>query len=135
MGIPAGLERTEQAKSALLLAGMGEHSAAVPLHTQQVTSFYFYGRCFSFDLWLAVTYNASSTLSDSLPPGCEFGQADMQKLVPKEEKPGGSSTVATGFGARKNGNFTFNFIALKKPPFSKTDMSVTPVTCLHRVRY
>ena len=22
----------------------------------------------------------------SLPPGCEFGQADMQKLVPKEEK-------------------------------------------------
>lgn len=54
----------------------------------------------------AVSYNASSIVSDSLPPGCEFGQADMQKLVPKEEKPGGSSAVTTGFGARKNGNFT-----------------------------
>lgn len=82
-----------------------------------------------------MTYNASSAVSDSLPPGCEFGQADMQKLVPKEEKPGGSSTVTTGFGARKNGNFTFNFVDLKNHPFPKTDVSITPVTCLQCVRY
>lgn len=136
MGIPAGLERTEQAQSALLLPGVGEHSAAVPLHTQQVTSFYLCGRRSNFDLRFAVTYNASSPVPDSLPPGCEFGQADMQKLVPKEEKPGGSSTVTTGFGARKNGHCTFNFVDLKPPsPFPKREVSITPVTCLLFVGY
>lgn len=39
----------------------------------------------------------------SLPPGCEFGQADMQKLVPKEEKP--SSSAATS-GGRRTGKKT-----------------------------
>lgn len=66
-------------------------------------------------------------MSDSLPPGCEFGQADMQKLVPKEEKPGSSSTVTTGFGARKNGNFSFNFVALKKLGFPK--MEAVKIVC------
>lgn len=37
----------------------------------------------------------------SLPPGCEFGQADMQKLVPKEEKPSSSGTASAG---RRTGN-------------------------------
>lgn len=39
----------------------------------------------------------------SLPPGCEFGQADMQKLVPKEEKP--SNSAATS-GGRRTGKKT-----------------------------
>lgn len=43
-------------------------------------------------------------VSNSLPPGCEFGQADMQKLVPKEEKPSGSNVAATASGSRRAGN-------------------------------
>lgn len=39
----------------------------------------------------------------SLPPGCEFGQADMQKLVPKEEKP---SNSAANSGGRRTGKKT-----------------------------
>ncbi|CAG07441.1 unnamed protein product [Tetraodon nigroviridis] len=39
-----------------------------------------------------------------LPPGCEFGQADMQKLVPKEEKPSSSTPAPAGFGAKRTGN-------------------------------
>lgn len=35
----------------------------------------------------------------SLPSGCEFGQADMQKLVPKEEKTTPNATQ----GAKKAG--------------------------------
>lgn len=45
-----------------------------------------------------------SNFSKSLPPGCEFGQADMQKLVPKEEKPSGSTAAPAVFGAKKTGN-------------------------------
>ncbi|XP_028307790.1 E3 ubiquitin-protein ligase HUWE1 isoform X7 [Gouania willdenowi] len=37
----------------------------------------------------------------SLPPGCEFGQADMQKLVPKEEKPSGSAAATPASGSRR----------------------------------
>lgn len=44
------------------------------------------------------------TLSKSLPPGCEFGQADMQKLVPKEEKPSSSTPAPAVFGAKRNGS-------------------------------
>lgn len=41
----------------------------------------------------------------SLPPGCEFGQADMQKLVPKEEKaapspPQGGKRAGRFWGGR-----------------------------------
>ena len=41
-------------------------------------------------------YNPSS-----LPPGCEFGQADMQKLVPKEEKTAPSPPQGGGKRAGK----------------------------------
>lgn len=30
----------------------------------------------------------------------------MQKLVPKEEKPSGSTAVTAGFGSRRTGNIT-----------------------------
>lgn len=42
--------------------------------------------------------------ASSLPPGCEFGQADMQKLVPKEEKPSGSTSTTTASSSRRTGN-------------------------------
>lgn len=35
---------------------------------------------------LLVVMGLQSFCACSLPSGCEFGQADMQKLVPKEEK-------------------------------------------------
>uniref|UniRef100_A0A3B3WWL6 E3 ubiquitin-protein ligase HUWE1 n=1 Tax=Poecilia mexicana TaxID=48701 RepID=A0A3B3WWL6_9TELE len=42
-------------------------------------------------LYCSLVWESTVLLSlctpNSLPPGCEFGQADMQKLVPKEEKP------------------------------------------------
>ncbi|XP_074873486.1 E3 ubiquitin-protein ligase HUWE1 isoform X2 [Carettochelys insculpta] len=41
-------------------------------------------------LYCSLVWESTVLLSlctpNSLPPGCEFGQADMQKLVPKEEK-------------------------------------------------
>ncbi|KAB5546135.1 hypothetical protein PHYPO_G00068640 [Pangasianodon hypophthalmus] len=53
-------------------------------------------------LYCSLVWESTVLLSlctpNSLPPGCEFGQADMQKLVPKEEKP--SSSAATSGGRR-----------------------------------
>lgn len=74
---------------------MGEHSFVVSLHSQQV------GLKFSH---LRLNCTFVSTLNNvfyfnSLPPGCEFGQADMQKLVPKEERPSGT----TASGSRRTG--------------------------------
>ncbi|XP_031421594.1 E3 ubiquitin-protein ligase HUWE1 [Clupea harengus] len=50
-------------------------------------------------LYCSLVWESTVLLSlctpNSLPPGCEFGQADMQKLVPKEEKPSGSSTASS----------------------------------------
>uniref|UniRef100_A0A7N8WS29 E3 ubiquitin-protein ligase HUWE1 n=1 Tax=Mastacembelus armatus TaxID=205130 RepID=A0A7N8WS29_9TELE len=46
-------------------------------------------------LYCSLVWESTVLLSlctpNSLPPGCEFGQADMQKLVPKEEKPSAES--------------------------------------------
>lgn len=53
---------------------------------------------------MSVILKQCSDFSKSLPPGCEFGQADMQKLVPKEEKPSGSTAAPAVFGAKKTGN-------------------------------
>ncbi|XP_014635205.1 PREDICTED: E3 ubiquitin-protein ligase HUWE1 isoform X5 [Ceratotherium simum simum] len=43
-------------------------------------------------LYCSLVWESTVLLSlctpNSLPPGCEFGQADMQKLVPKDEKAG-----------------------------------------------
>ncbi|XP_029689696.1 E3 ubiquitin-protein ligase HUWE1 isoform X5 [Takifugu rubripes] len=56
-------------------------------------------------LYCSLVWESTVLLSlctpNSLPPGCEFGQADMQKLVPKEEKPSGSTAAPTVFGAKK----------------------------------
>uniref|UniRef100_A0A4W4G0E8 E3 ubiquitin-protein ligase HUWE1 n=1 Tax=Electrophorus electricus TaxID=8005 RepID=A0A4W4G0E8_ELEEL len=53
-------------------------------------------------LYCSLVWESTVLLSlctpNSLPPGCEFGQADMQKLVPKEEKP--PSGAATSGGRR-----------------------------------
>uniref|UniRef100_A0A671TAI7 E3 ubiquitin-protein ligase HUWE1 n=1 Tax=Sinocyclocheilus anshuiensis TaxID=1608454 RepID=A0A671TAI7_9TELE len=42
-------------------------------------------------LYCSLVWESTVLLSlctpNSLPPGCEFGQADMQKLVPKDDKP------------------------------------------------
>uniref|UniRef100_A0A8B9HQK7 E3 ubiquitin-protein ligase HUWE1 n=1 Tax=Astyanax mexicanus TaxID=7994 RepID=A0A8B9HQK7_ASTMX len=50
-------------------------------------------------LYCSLVWESTVLLSlctpNSLPPGCEFGQADMQKLVPKEEKLS-SSAAASG---------------------------------------
>ncbi|XP_072512415.1 E3 ubiquitin-protein ligase HUWE1 isoform X7 [Salminus brasiliensis] len=50
-------------------------------------------------LYCSLVWESTVLLSlctpNSLPPGCEFGQADMQKLVPKEEKIS-SSAAASG---------------------------------------
>uniref|UniRef100_A0AAZ3Q913 E3 ubiquitin-protein ligase HUWE1 n=1 Tax=Oncorhynchus tshawytscha TaxID=74940 RepID=A0AAZ3Q913_ONCTS len=55
-------------------------------------------------LYCSLVWESTVLLSlctpNSLPPGCEFGQADMQKLVPKEDKPSGSTT-ATASGSRR----------------------------------
>ncbi|XP_039631653.1 E3 ubiquitin-protein ligase HUWE1 isoform X3 [Polypterus senegalus] len=49
-------------------------------------------------LYCSLVWESTVLLSlctpNSLPPGCEFGQADMQKLVPKEEK--GMTVAASG---------------------------------------
>nr|XP_055043826.1 E3 ubiquitin-protein ligase HUWE1 isoform X10 [Misgurnus anguillicaudatus] len=51
-------------------------------------------------LYCSLVWESTVLLSlctpNSLPPGCEFGQADMQKLVPKEDKPSSSTTAAAG---------------------------------------
>ncbi|XP_060794475.1 E3 ubiquitin-protein ligase HUWE1 isoform X2 [Neoarius graeffei] len=51
-------------------------------------------------LYCSLVWESTVLLSlctpNSLPPGCEFGQADMQKLVPKEEKPSSSATISGG---------------------------------------
>uniref|UniRef100_A0A3Q2Q442 E3 ubiquitin-protein ligase HUWE1 n=1 Tax=Fundulus heteroclitus TaxID=8078 RepID=A0A3Q2Q442_FUNHE len=56
-------------------------------------------------LYCSLVWESTVLLSlctpNSLPPGCEFGQADMQKLVPKEEKPSGTSTTTTASGSRR----------------------------------
>ncbi|XP_051961197.1 E3 ubiquitin-protein ligase HUWE1-like isoform X7 [Xyrauchen texanus] len=53
-------------------------------------------------LYCSLVWESTVLLSlctpNSLPPGCEFGQADMQKLVPKEDKP--SSSIAAAAGRR-----------------------------------
>ncbi|XP_017342507.1 E3 ubiquitin-protein ligase HUWE1 isoform X3 [Ictalurus punctatus] len=58
-------------------------------------------------LYCSLVWESTVLLSlctpNSLPPGCEFGQADMQKLVPKEEKP---SSGATTSGGRRTGKKT-----------------------------
>uniref|UniRef100_A0AAX7V5M1 HECT-type E3 ubiquitin transferase n=1 Tax=Astatotilapia calliptera TaxID=8154 RepID=A0AAX7V5M1_ASTCA len=50
-------------------------------------------------LYCSLVWESTVLLSlctpNSLPPGCEFGQADMQKLVPKEEKPSGNTTASS----------------------------------------
>ncbi|XP_016529138.1 E3 ubiquitin-protein ligase HUWE1 isoform X13 [Poecilia formosa] len=55
-------------------------------------------------LYCSLVWESTVLLSlctpNSLPPGCEFGQADMQKLVPKEEKPSGTSATAAS-GSRR----------------------------------
>ncbi|XP_043968111.1 E3 ubiquitin-protein ligase HUWE1 [Gambusia affinis] len=55
-------------------------------------------------LYCSLVWESTVLLSlctpNSLPPGCEFGQADMQKLVPKEEKPSGTSATAVS-GSRR----------------------------------
>ncbi|KAL2104073.1 hypothetical protein ACEWY4_000941 [Coilia grayii] len=55
-------------------------------------------------LYCSLVWESTVLLSlctpNSLPPGCEFGQADMQKLVPKEEKPSGSSSSTTSTSRR-----------------------------------
>uniref|UniRef100_A0A8C4SA71 E3 ubiquitin-protein ligase HUWE1 n=1 Tax=Erpetoichthys calabaricus TaxID=27687 RepID=A0A8C4SA71_ERPCA len=60
-------------------------------------------------LYCSLVWESTVLLSlctpNSLPPGCEFGQADMQKLVPKEEK---GMTVAAS-GVRKPGLSIFTF--------------------------
>ncbi|XP_056278229.1 E3 ubiquitin-protein ligase HUWE1 isoform X8 [Pseudoliparis swirei] len=56
-------------------------------------------------LYCSLVWESTVLLSlctpNSLPPGCEFGQADMQKLVPKEEKPSGSTAATTSSGSRR----------------------------------
>ncbi|XP_053704827.1 E3 ubiquitin-protein ligase HUWE1 isoform X12 [Synchiropus splendidus] len=56
-------------------------------------------------LYCSLVWESTVLLSlctpNSLPPGCEFGQADMQKLVPKEEKLSGSNTSSSSSGSRK----------------------------------
>ncbi|XP_019114808.2 E3 ubiquitin-protein ligase HUWE1 isoform X10 [Larimichthys crocea] len=56
-------------------------------------------------LYCSLVWESTVLLSlctpNSLPPGCEFGQADMQKLVPKEEKPSGSTATTTASGSRR----------------------------------
>ncbi|XP_061759409.1 E3 ubiquitin-protein ligase HUWE1 isoform X10 [Nerophis ophidion] len=56
-------------------------------------------------LYCSLVWESTVLLSlctpNSLPPGCEFGQADMQKLLPKEEKPSSSAATATASGSRR----------------------------------
>uniref|UniRef100_A0AAV2LYL5 E3 ubiquitin-protein ligase HUWE1 n=1 Tax=Knipowitschia caucasica TaxID=637954 RepID=A0AAV2LYL5_KNICA len=57
-------------------------------------------------LYCSLVWESTVLLSlctpNSLPPGCEFGQADMQKLVPKEEKPSSTTTTAMASASKRN---------------------------------
>uniref|UniRef100_A0A3Q1KBD0 E3 ubiquitin-protein ligase HUWE1 n=1 Tax=Anabas testudineus TaxID=64144 RepID=A0A3Q1KBD0_ANATE len=57
-------------------------------------------------LYCSLVWESTVLLSlctpNSLPPGCEFGQADMQKLVPKDEKPSSSTAATSASGSRRN---------------------------------
>ncbi|XP_069501404.1 E3 ubiquitin-protein ligase HUWE1 isoform X3 [Ambystoma mexicanum] len=50
-------------------------------------------------LYCSLVWESTVLLSlctpNSLPSGCEFGQLDMQKLVPKEEKPASNTLLGT----------------------------------------
>ncbi|XP_036389844.1 E3 ubiquitin-protein ligase HUWE1 [Megalops cyprinoides] len=56
-------------------------------------------------LYCSLVWESTVLLSlctpNSLPQGCEFGQADMQKLVPKEERPAGSTAAPAAPGVRR----------------------------------
>eukprot|EP00061_Rhincodon_typus_P014683 g41867.t1 len=56
-------------------------------------------------LYCSLVWESTVLLSlctpNSLPAGCEFGQADMQKLVPKEDKPATAATPGTSTGAKR----------------------------------
>uniref|UniRef100_A0A667ZXG7 E3 ubiquitin-protein ligase HUWE1 n=1 Tax=Myripristis murdjan TaxID=586833 RepID=A0A667ZXG7_9TELE len=58
-------------------------------------------------LYCSLVWESTVLLSlctpNSLPPGCEFGQADMQKLVPKEEKPSGTESEAVSVDSSAGG--------------------------------
>uniref|UniRef100_A0A7N9B172 E3 ubiquitin-protein ligase HUWE1 n=1 Tax=Mastacembelus armatus TaxID=205130 RepID=A0A7N9B172_9TELE len=58
-------------------------------------------------LYCSLVWESTVLLSlctpNSLPPGCEFGQADMQKLVPKEEKPSGTESEAISVDSSAGG--------------------------------
>uniref|UniRef100_A0A8C5AFK1 E3 ubiquitin-protein ligase HUWE1 n=1 Tax=Gadus morhua TaxID=8049 RepID=A0A8C5AFK1_GADMO len=58
-------------------------------------------------LYCSLVWESTVLLSlctpNSLPPGCEFGQADMQKLVPKEEKPSGTESEAVAVDSSAGG--------------------------------
>ncbi|KAG5838248.1 hypothetical protein ANANG_G00221770 [Anguilla anguilla] len=58
-------------------------------------------------LYCSLVWESTVLLSlctpNSLPPGCEFGQADMLKLVPKEERPAGSTAPPAAPGVRRTG--------------------------------
>ncbi|XP_051864982.1 E3 ubiquitin-protein ligase HUWE1 isoform X6 [Pristis pectinata] len=57
-------------------------------------------------LYCSLVWESTVLLSlctpNSLPAGCEFGQADMQKLVPKEEKPAAAATPGSAAGVRRS---------------------------------
>ncbi|XP_061630934.1 E3 ubiquitin-protein ligase HUWE1 isoform X2 [Phyllopteryx taeniolatus] len=56
-------------------------------------------------LYCSLVWESTVLLSlctpNSLPSGCEFGQADMQKLLPKEDKPSSNTASTTTPGSRK----------------------------------
>ncbi|XP_063064393.1 E3 ubiquitin-protein ligase HUWE1 isoform X4 [Engraulis encrasicolus] len=56
-------------------------------------------------LYCSLVWESTVLLSlctpNSLPPGCEFGQADMQKLVPKDDKPSASSSSSAASTSRR----------------------------------
>ncbi|KAI1892343.1 hypothetical protein AGOR_G00132390 [Albula goreensis] len=56
-------------------------------------------------LYCSLVWESTVLLSlctpNSLPPGCEFGQADMLKLVPKEERPATSTVPTSAPGVRR----------------------------------
>ncbi|XP_072344004.1 E3 ubiquitin-protein ligase HUWE1 isoform X9 [Scyliorhinus torazame] len=56
-------------------------------------------------LYCSLVWESTVLLSlctpNSLPAGCEFGQADMQKLVPKEDKPANAATPGTSTGSKR----------------------------------
>nr|XP_015209351.1 PREDICTED: E3 ubiquitin-protein ligase HUWE1 [Lepisosteus oculatus] len=59
-------------------------------------------------LYCSLVWESTVLLSlctpNSLPPGCEFGQADMQKLVPKEDRAPGTATTTTAGARRTEGD-------------------------------